>query len=96
MDGAEPLEGLVAEVLDRLEARDVGDDSGRVDAAGPELVDRLVEGRRLDVGQHDVHPLLSEALAHGPSDAAGAPGDDGDLAVEVPHRYLSPVGDRSS
>ena len=50
-----------------------------------QLVDRGVEQRLVDVGEHDLHALGEEALAERPSDAAAATGDDGDLPPEVLH-----------
>ena len=51
--------------------------------------DRLA-GVGVDVGDHDPCALRDEALDGGPADAAGAAGDDRDLACELVSHRLAP------
>jgi len=48
---------------------------------GAQVLHRLGQGASLDIGQHDAHAFAAESLGHGQPDAAGAAGDEGDLAA---------------
>ena len=96
MDGAVRLEHRVAQPLDGLVVGDIGDKTHHVDAVRLELLHRGLERGRFDVGEHDLHALLTEPLTHGPADAAGAAGDDGHPPLESFHQSSVPTGDRSS
>ena len=86
VDGAVGGVRLVAQLLDRREVGDVGDDAGHLVARGAQSGDRLLERVGEDVGEHDAHALgHGEALTERLADAAGATGDHGDAAVEVLH-----------
>ena len=50
----------------------------------------LVARVGVDVGDDDTGALGGEALDRRPADAAGAAGDDGDLALELTHRLDPP------
>ena len=85
LDRTEVIERGVAQRLHRLEAGHVGHHPDGVGPSGAQLGHGGVEGFGLDVGEHDLHALAGEALPHGPPDTAGAPGDDGDLVLQVLH-----------
>ncbi len=92
--------GVVAEQVHRAEAvvRRVGEgphlglaayvgaDPERLGAEARRLGDRLVEGGRLDVGEHDVHPLAGGVAGEPTADPARGAGDDGDAPDEVVHQ----------
>ena len=81
---AEPVEGGVAQVLHRLQLRDVGGDADDVVVLRRELVDRGLQQGLVDVGQRHLHALGQEPLAQRPADPTATAGDDGDLSRRGP------------
>ena len=79
------LERRVAQRLDRLQRRDVGDDTDDVAALVAQLGGRLLHEVGHDVGDDRLHALVGEALDQRAPDALAAAGDDGDLAPELLH-----------
>lgn len=92
VDASEVVDGGVAQGLDRLEPRDVGEHPEHVGAPGPQLVDRGVERRLVHVGQHDLPALAGERGTHRLADAAATPGDDRDAIGEVVHERVDAFG----
>ena len=87
VDFAVVVEGLVGEVLHRRQVGDVGRHSDHVVALGTELLDGLVKGFLVEVGEHHLHAVLGEERARGAPDASltATTGDDRHLACEILH-----------
>ena len=79
------LVGGVGKGLHRLDRGDVGADTDHALVAATQVGDGGVEGTRLHVGDHDLHPLGHEALGERLADAGSPAGDHGDLAVQILH-----------
>ena len=83
-DLAEALVGGLLQALHVLHHADVGRNRAHVGLAalgeGGDGISRLVQGRALEVGQHDLHAGSGERAGGGKADAGGAAGDDRDPA----------------
>src|SRR4051812_22750535 len=70
------LQSCLTQRLNRLELRDVGGHTGDLESLLAKLVHGLRQQVGLDVGQHDAHAFLREALTERTSEATGATRDD--------------------
>ena len=88
MKPAEPLDGGVDQRLDLVGLAHVGQlEGGGVTEVGGHLLAPL----GVDVGDDDLGALGHEPLGGRLPDAGGAPGDDGDLAVELAGHVRTPA-----
>ena len=85
MRGTERVVCKSCEPPDCRSIRDVQRHGDNGNAAPLEQHRHLVEPRRVDIGQHELHPLTREAFGEGEADAAGGPRDDGDATGQELH-----------
>ncbi len=78
--GAETIDGELGELVDRGFRRGVADHGGDVGTGLAEAPFDVAQLRRVDVGEHDAHPLRNEALGEGQADAGGTSRDHCDVA----------------
>ena len=84
VDGPEPLEGGVPQMLHRVRSRPRRSCTPMTSRPSAwSLPTASASAPWLDVGQDHLHALAGEPLAHGLPDAAGPAGDHGHLAGEV-------------
>ena len=78
-------------IREGVERGDLGDLPAHRGAVRGDLGAGLIEARRFDIAQHDVHPGAGEAVGERATHAAGGTGDDGCFTCEILHE-----ADRSS
>ena len=78
--GAEPFDRELGEFVDRGLGGGVADRGGDVGAGLGESGLDVAQLRRVDVGEHDAHPLGDEAFGDGQADAGGTSRDHCDVA----------------
>ena len=90
VDAAVGAECGVAQRFHRAHVGDVRGHAGHLCAVLAHQLDDGVEHVGLHVGEHHLHALGAEALAHRPADATSATGDNGDSALrQVLHSDIS-------
>ena len=85
MHGTIGFECDLRQCLDLVGLGYIGTHGQYLGTAGLEFCLSLLEGALLDIGQHDLHPLLRTLSGQRTSDAAGRSGDNGHFPLEILH-----------
>jgi len=86
--GAEFLQRCLRQALDVCRLRHVGAHRQRGGARRVDLTRGLLQRRRFNISEHDLHAFARKALRQGAPDAARSPGDDRNLPSEFFHGLL--------